>query len=142
MIQNEEIARLWRKEKEVWDLKDVDGIVQAIQGSCGFGIRGRDWRDFSYHTEENLRQLAEPFLVKMEYLRHVDIDLNTWSENDIGIAWGFYTEEFKHVGEPQDKVRIRFTSTYRRDGDNWSLVMSHKDMQPFNEDGTYVKKKK
>jgi len=139
-IQNKEIARLWIKEKEAWDNKDTDGIVKAIQGSCGFGIRGRDWRDTSYHTEERMRIGFEPWLVKMEYLVHTDYDLNTWSEEDIGLAWGFYTEEFKHVGEPPEKVHIRFTSTYKRVGDSWVLVMTHKDMQDFNPDGSYIKK--
>lgn len=38
-IQNEEIAELFRKEKLVWDSKDIDGIINVLQGSCGFGYR-------------------------------------------------------------------------------------------------------
>lgn len=139
MIQNEEIARLWRKEKEAWDSKDIDGIIEAIQGSCGYGFRGRDWRGSSYHTEENLRPLADKWLISMEYLRHEDEVLNTWSDDEVGIAWGSYTEEFKHVGMPPERVKIRFTSTYRRDGEIWALMMTHKDAQQFTPDGTYVK---
>lgn len=139
MIQNDEIAQLWRKEKEAWDSKDVNGIIKAIQGSCGFGYRGRDWRSSTYHTEENLKPLADKWLESMEYLRHIDEDLNTWSDDEVGLAWGSYTEEFKHVGEAPERVSIRFTSTYRRDGDSWSLKMTHKDAQPFNPDGTYIK---
>ena len=139
MIQNKEIARLWRKEKEAWDKKEVDGIIHSIQGSCGYGFRGREWRSSTYHSDENLRPLAEQWLKKMEYLHHVDDDLNTWSDDEVGIAWGSYTEEFKLVGESTENVRIRFTSTYRRDGEGWALLMTHKDAQLFNEDGSYIK---
>lgn len=75
----------------------------------------------------------------MEYLRHIDTELNTWSERDIGLAWGYFTEEFQHKGQPPEKVRIRFTSTYKKEGEKWRLLMFHKDIQPFNEEGFYPK---
>ena len=139
MIQDEEIAHLWRKEKKAWDDMDIDGIVETIRDSQGFGIRGRDWRYTSYHSEEHMRTAFPAWLNKMEYLIHTDYGLNTWSDGEIGIAWGFYTEEFKHVGEAPETVRIKFTSTYKRVDDSWKLIMSHKDMQDFNPDGSFVK---
>ena len=70
-IQNEEIAELFRKEKLVWDSKDIDGIINVLQGSCGFGYRTSAWRDSSASTDEHvLRQ----WLNNMEYLRHIDTE--------------------------------------------------------------------
>jgi hypothetical protein len=75
----------------------------------------------------------------MEYFRHIDMDVNTWSEGDLGLAWGFITEEFKHKGLSPEKVRVRFTSTYRQEDGKWRLIMLHNEIQPFNENGLYPK---
>ncbi len=137
-IQDEEIARLWRKEKEVWDLKDIYGIFESFKGSQGYGYRIKAWSSPLKDTLEQ-RQYAEKWLDDIEYFRHTDIDLNTWSEDDLGLAWGSYTEEFKHKGQSPEKTRIRFTSTYKKYGDKWRLIMFHKDIQPFTEEGLYLK---
>jgi len=137
-IQNEEIAEVFRKEKIAWDSKDIEGIVNAI-GRFGFGYRTSAWRDFSVTTKEKMKLALENFYKDLEYLRRSDTKLNTWSEGDIGLAWGFSIEECKHRGQPPERVRTRFTQVYIKEGEEWRMLVSHKDIQPFDEEGNYLK---
>ena len=71
--------------------------------------------------------------------RRSDTELSTWSEGDIGLAWGFSMEECKHKGQPPERVRTRFTQVYKKEGEEWRMLVSHKDIQPFDEEGNYLK---
>ena len=137
-IQDEEIAEVFRKEKLAWDSKDIDGIIEAY-GRFSFGYRISAWRDFENYTKEQLRSALENFYEDMEYLRRYDTELSTWSEGDIGLAWGFSMEECKHQGQPPERVRTRFTQVYRKVDGEWRMLVSHKDIQPFDEEGKYLK---
>ncbi len=114
-IQNKEIAEVFRKEKLAWDSKDIDGIISAI-GRFGFGYRTSAWRDYAANTREQMRSALENFYNDVEYLRRSDTELSTWSEGDIGLAWGFSMEECKHKGQPPERVRTRFTQVYKKRG--------------------------
>lgn len=138
-IQNEEIAEIWKKEKLAWDSMDSDRILEARLGSRGYGFRNITWREYPPEGISKMKQAIDQYFSNMEYFRHVDMDVNTWSEGDLGLAWGFFTEEFQHKGQPPETVRVRFSCTYRREDREWRLVMSHHDIQPFNEEGFYLK---
>lgn len=138
-IHNKEIAEIWKNEKLAWDSMDSEVILKARQGSRGFGFRNIAWREYPPETEGKMKQAIEQYFSNMEYFRHVNMDVNTWSEGDLGLAWGFFTEEFKHKGQSPEKVRVRFSSTYRREKGKWRLIMSHNDIQPFDEEGFYLK---
>ena len=137
-IQDEEIAEVFRKEKLAWDSKDIDAIIEAY-GRFSFGYRTLVWRDLANYTKEQLRSALENFYKDMEYLRRYDTKLSTWSVGDIGLAWGFSMEECKHVGQPPERVRTRFTQVYKKEGGEWRMLVSHKDIQPFDEEGKYLK---
>jgi hypothetical protein len=138
-IINHEIAEIWRKEKMAWDSKDIERILDARIGSRGYGYRTSAWREYPPKSVDNIRGAIERYYEDLEYLRHVDIDLNTWSEGDVGIAWGSFTEEFKHKGQSAEETRVRFSSPYVRNEGKWRLLMSQNDIQPFTEEGRYPK---
>ena len=86
-----------------------------------------------------MKQAVERYYEDVEYLRHVDLDVHSWSEGDVGLVWGFFTEEVKHKEQPPEEMRVRFSCTYVREKGLWRLLMSHNDIQPFSEDGIYLK---
>ena len=132
-IQNEEIAEIVRKYIAAWHTKDIDSIVTLgadIKG--GFGWRASAWRDRPYVAER-----VANFFDTFKYYGIELTEIHTWSEGDVGIAWGIYTESFQQKEQPPEKARARFTFTYRKDSQGWHELMYHRDIQPFNEDGQY-----
>jgi len=132
-IQNEEIAEIVRKQVAAWHSKDIDSIVTLgahIKG--GFGFRDYAWRDRPYVAERVVN-----FFNTLEYYGIELNEMHTWSEGEVGIGWGIWTESFQQRGQPPEKVRMRFTLTYRKDSQGWHEIMYHRDIQPFNEDGRY-----
>ena len=132
-VQNEEIVESVRKGLAAWESKDVATAVALgadIKG--GFGWRNYAWRDQPYRAE-----MVAGFLDNLEYYGVELNDIHAWSEGEIGIAWGTFTESFKHKGQPPEKVRVRFTSTHKKDSRGWHDIMYHRDIQPFNENGKY-----
>ena len=138
-MENHEIAETWRNEKLAWDSKDVNRIINARVGSKGYGYRTPAWREYPPESIDNMKNAIKRYYEDLEYLRHTDIDLNTWSQGDVGIAWGFFTEEFQHKGELPEEARVRFSCTYIREEGKWRLLISHHDIQPFTKDGKYPK---
>jgi len=44
---------------------------------------------------------------------------------NIALVWGFHTEEMKYKGKPPEKVRVRFSATYRRENDGkWRILLT------------------
>jgi hypothetical protein len=75
----------------------------------------------------------------LEYYRIIPGETNTVIDGEIALVWGYHVEEFKHKGMPAEKVRVRGSSTRKRGEDGrWTTLLSHRDIQPFDEDGTYI----
>jgi len=136
-IQNEEIAEYLRKELVAWNSKDADSIAEIIAHiKCGFGWRAESHREHSNPTEE-MKKRINKFLNTMERYQ-IDMDeLHTWAEDTIGLAWGVWYERFKQKGQPSENARVRFSVTFQKNSDGWHIIMYHRDIQPFNEDGRY-----
>jgi hypothetical protein len=139
-IENQEIVDLWINEKNAWDSKDPERIIEARLGSRGYGARNIAWREYPVDAKDMMMKAVSRYYEDIEYLRHVDLDVNSWSEGDVGLVWGFFTEEVKHIGQLPEEMRVRFSCTYVRKDGEWRLLMSHNDIQPFTEDGKYIKK--
>jgi ketosteroid isomerase-like protein len=76
----------------------------------------------------------------MEYFRITEVDFEVSADGDIGLAWGFFTEEFQPRGGDPERVRVRFTLTARRDlFGEWRQLLYHRDAQPFDSDGRYLR---
>jgi hypothetical protein len=78
------------------------------------------------------------FLARADYYRmHLD-EVYSDVDGNIGLAWGFYTEDFKLKGRSPEKVRVRFTFTYKYDQGTWQTLLYHRDIQKFDDKGRYV----
>ena len=130
-IQNEEIAELVRKEFAAFDSKDFNSYVTLgayIKG--GFG-----WRTFAWHDTPDLAENIIKFHNTLEYY-HIELnDLSTWSEGEVGLAWGFFTVNLRQKEKPPEKVRVRFSYTFKKDSQGWHQIMFHRDIQPFDKEG-------
>jgi ketosteroid isomerase-like protein len=64
-------------------------------------------------------------------------DLQTSVTGDIGLAWGVYIEEFQEKGRPPERARVRFSKVLTKGARGWQVLLYHRDIQPFNDDGSY-----
>ena len=133
-VEDKEIAEKFNKSIEILNSGDIDAIIAEEDDRliCGFGWRGRAWREGVGH-EQGTRTFLENI---EEYHREIQ-ELNTWSKDNTGLAWGFETESYKMKGRPSEKALIRFSVTLMKDSDGWHDIMYHRDIQPFNENGFY-----
>ena len=74
----------------------------------------------------------------MDYYRVTVDELHTDVVGDVGMAWGFYTEEFQLKGRAPERVRARFSNAWKRDPSGWHLLTYHRDAQPFDSSGRYM----
>jgi len=74
----------------------------------------------------------------MDYYRVSADELHTDVVGDVGLAWGFYTEEFQRKGGTPERVRARFSNAWQRDASGWHLLTYHRDAQPFDSAGRYL----
>ena len=59
---------------------------------------------------------------------------------DTGFAWGVYIEETEAPGQPRERARVRFSKALQRDTEgNWHILLVHRDVQPFDDAGVYLK---
>lgn len=119
-----------------WAAGDLVKACALDPGAVGFGFRARAARSAMSKSEcvENVRS----FLASLEYDRPTLDELHTAVDGDIGLAWGFYTEEFKARGREPEGVRARFTWTLKHETSGWRGLLYHRDIQPFDEKGRYI----
>ena len=134
MSANEEIAELVRREFEAWKSKDIKTIITLGANIIGgFGWRSADYRNFPPPVEQVTR-----FVESTDYADSSGFEeLHTWSEGDVGIAWGIVIEEFQRKGQPPEKAKVRISLTFKKDSEGWHQIMYHRDIQPFDENGQY-----
>ena len=140
------IGKIWRN----WNSHNLDSILsQGSLGGIGFGWRTRDSRtsqfpgispeDLAKSSGEVLRARLRRSFASWDHY-HVEVtDLHTKVEGDIGLAWGTYDESFKPKDGAPEEARVRFTETYKRDGSTWRSLLYHRDIEPFDGQGRYVK---
>jgi hypothetical protein len=134
----EKLRAIGNASRDAWNQHDVDAILATGKGE-GFGFRTREARLASAGGPQPNDALRAWF-DSLEYYRIVDATEDVRVDQDTGITWGFFTEEFQHVGVPAERVRVRFTNVWQRDGVGWRLIWSHRDAQDFEEDGSYQRR--
>ncbi len=147
----EDVEKEIRREWEVFNSGNLNAILQQATRSAGgvrFGwrtaaARSTGWsnvdaRDVAERGAEAFREPIKRFLDSMQYYHCTIEELHTSVEGDIGLAWGIYVENFKVRGRPAEKARVRFTQVLKQDGERWRTLLSHGDIQPFDEHGRYV----
>ena len=130
----EEAIREWIS---AWDNHDIQAITAMEAGEVGFGYRTEAGRDRSRTGEIEYSAMREQFFGRIEYFHLKLEDLQTSVVGNIGLAWGVFTEDFQEKGRPPEYARVRFSSTLSKGARGWQVLMFHRDIQPFEEDGTY-----
>lgn len=114
----------------------------AVWREIGWNGVGFGFRSFAARkpmADDAAAQSIQGFGASMEYYRIALNELHVEVHGDIGLAWGVHTEEFKVKDQPAESVRVRFTNTLRWDGSTWRNLLYHRDAQPFDEKGVYIR---
>jgi hypothetical protein len=120
-----------------WNANDATRLVALdATGGRGFGYRTRDARAFS--NDEDAVSELRAWYASMVYFRLELDQIHTAVTDDIGTAWGSFTEEFQVKGRNPETVRVRFTDVWKRDDTGWHLMIYHRDSQRFDEKGRYA----
>lgn len=87
-----------------YDSNDVERIVKVDPGANGFGFRELNARPADTVSWSNG---LKAFLTRADYYRmHLD-EVHTNVDGNVGLAWGFYTEDFRLKGRSPEKLRVR-----------------------------------
>jgi hypothetical protein len=119
-----------------WASGDPAKVAAIDDTAPGFGYRQRSAR--SVRTPSAYLESLKAFFGSLNYYRISIDELQTDVTGDVGLAWGVHTEEFQVKGRRAEKVRVRFTMTFRYEGQRWRTLLYHRDIQPFDKDGTYI----
>lgn len=136
-ITKEEVAQAVRAWCTAFDTHHVETILAMETRAGGFGFRQLVRRDHVAIGEQGYRQMVERFFEQMEYYSLQLEDLQTSVAGDIGLAWGVYREKFRQKGRPPERARIRFSKVLAKGARGWEILLYHRDIQPYNEDGVY-----
>jgi hypothetical protein len=111
----------------------------------GFGFRTFAARSPGSLIPESIKDwgmkklLAVSFNQYEHYAAYIE-EMNVEVVGDVGLVWGYHIEDFKLNDQPAEKVRVRFSATYKLEGKAWRPLISHRDIQPFDEEGDYIPK--
>jgi hypothetical protein len=55
------------------------------------------------------------------------------------LAWpgGAFLEQWQEKGRVPEQARVRFSKVLTRGAQGWQVVLYHRDIQPFADDGRY-----
>ncbi len=136
-ITKEEVAGAFSEWVEANSNWDFERLWRFEASGIGFGYRTAAARRMGSITEDDFRRVGEEAKGRMNRYRMETETLRTAVDGDLGLAWGWYVEDFQEKGLPPERARVRFTQAMRKDADGWRVVIFHRDIQPYAEDGQY-----
>ena len=137
-ITKEEVAEAVRAWCAAWHARDIQTIIAMEARAGGFGFRALARRDHAALGDEGYWwQRLERFCGQMDTYRLELEDLQTSVTGDIGLAGEVFNEEFQEKGRPPERVRVRFSMVLTKGARGWQVLLYHKDIQPFNDEGAY-----
>ena len=132
-----EVAEAVRGWCTAWHARDLKAILAFEARAGGFGLRPLARRDHAALGETAYLEMVQRFFDQMAYYRLQLEDLQTSAVGDIGFAWGTYVEEFQEKGQPPERARVRFSKVLTKGATGWQVLLYHRDIQRFEEDGRY-----
>lgn len=117
------------ESRDIWRELGWNGV--------GFGFRTFAARQPA--SNDAMNQSITQFATGMEFYRITLNEVQAKVDGDIGLAWGVHTEVFQIKGQQPESIRVRFTNTLRWNGQNWKNLLYHRDAQPFNANGRYIR---
>jgi ketosteroid isomerase-like protein len=136
-ITPEDVADAVRQWCTAWHTRDIPTIVAMEARAVGFGFRPLAWRDHIARSEDDYAQVLKRFFGQMNYYSVQPEDFQTAVTGEIGLAWGVYIETFQEQGQPPERARVRFSKVLTKGPQGWQVLLYHRDIQPFTEDGRY-----
>ena len=134
-ITPSDVEQQVRASLAAWNAGDLDRIVDTPGLSnnvgIGFGWRTRDPR--VGESREYQLETIRPFFAAVEYYRITDEEIHTAVDGDVGLAWGFFTEDFQVRDRAPEKIRVRFTTVFKREEGRLRQILFHRDAQSFDD---------
>jgi hypothetical protein len=134
-ITPSDVEQQVRASLAAWNAGDLDRIVDtpglSNNPGTGFGWRTRDPR--VGESREHQLQTIRPFFASVEYYRITEEEIHTAVDGGVGLAWGFFTEDFHVRGRAPEKIRVRFTTVFKREGGSLRQILFHRDAQSFDD---------
>jgi ketosteroid isomerase-like protein len=139
-LTKEDVAAAVRAWCTAWHTRDMQTIMGMEARAVGFGFRPLAWRNHLGHTyaEGRDRSLEQFFGQKVSYSLVLE-ELQTAVEGDVGLAWGVLLEQWQDTGQPPERARVRFSKVLTQGEHGWQVLLYHRDIQPFADDGRYPK---
>jgi ketosteroid isomerase-like protein len=139
-MTKEDVAAAVRAWCTAWHTRDMQTIMGMEARAVGFGFRPCAWRNHLGNTyiEGRDRSLEQFFGQKVSYSLVLQA-LQTAVEGDVGLAWGILLEQWQDTGQPPEQARVRFSKVLTQSAHGWQVLLYHRDIQPFADDGRYPK---
>jgi len=133
----EEVAEAVRAWRHAWHTHDIEMLLAMEATAFGFGFRTFTPRDHVAGSEAGLREILEQWFGGLDSYSMVLEDFETAVTGDVGMAWGTLMEKWQDKGQPPEQARVRFSKVLTKGARGWQVLLYHRDIQPFNEDGSY-----
>lgn len=139
-LTKEDVAAAVRAWCTAWHTRDMQTIMAMEAPAVGFGFRPWAWRDHRGNTypDGRDRSLEQFFRQKVSYSLVLQ-ELQTAVEGDVGLAWGVLLEQWQDTGQPPEQARVRFSKVLTKSAHGWQVLLYHRDIQPFADNGRYPK---
>ena len=138
-MTKEEVAEAVRAWCTAWYTHDIPTICAMEARAVGFGFRALAVRDHGARAAGHQAQFLERFFGQKMYYRLEPETFQTSVEGELGLAWGVYREAWQDKGQPPEQVRVRFSKVLTKGVRGWQVLLYHRDIQPFTEEGLYLK---
>lgn len=136
-ITEDEVAQAVRDWADITTTRDFGLLWSMEAGAIGFGYRTLTARRRQAFDEATFVKMNEQIFDNFESYR-LDLEtLQTAVAGDLGLAWGWYTENFREKGHPPERARVRFSMAMSKDESGWKVITFHRDIQPFDPSGAY-----
>ena len=136
-ITTSDVEKWQRADIAAWSSHDATRIVE-LEGPGGFGFGYRTTASRTLASKEEYLATIQKFFASLERYRITEEEIHTSVDGDIGLAWGFFTEDFQVRGRAPETVRVRFTVTVKKEAGGWRQLLFHRDVQPFDGTGSYI----
>jgi ketosteroid isomerase-like protein len=136
-ITKEDVAEAVRAWCRAWHTHDIEAICAMEARAVGFGFRALAARDHAARPAGHQAQFLKQFFGQKVYYRLEPENFQTSVEGELGLAWGVYLEAWQDTGQAPEQARVRFSKVLTKGGRGWQVLLYHRDIQPFADDGRY-----
>lgn len=138
-ITKEEVAEAVRAWCNAWHTRDIETLVAIESEAFGFGFRPFAPRDHVAEGQAAQRERLRRWFGSLDSYSLVPEDFETSVAEDVGMAWGTFIEKWQDRGQPPEQARVRFSTVFIKGAQGWQVLLYHRGIQSFTEEGHYPK---